>query len=330
VVFTKNSSEALNLVAYAISNATTFPGADRFRIGLGDEVVVTEMEHHSNIVPWQLLCQRTGATFRWLPIDDEGRLVGSAIDEVINERTKIVAFVHQSNALGTINPVQRIVARARAVGALTVIDASQSAPHLPLDVQALGADFVAFTGHKLYGPTGVGVLWGRYDVLAELPPFMGGGEMIETVDLAGTTYAAPPHRFEAGTPMIAEAVGLGAAVDYVSAIGMADIAAHEHELVAHALAGLAGVDGLRIVGPTDTVDRGAAIAFTLQGVHPHDVAQVLDEQGIAVRAGHHCARPVCVRYGVPATTRASFGLYTTMDEIDALVRGVEKVKELFS
>jgi cysteine desulfurase / selenocysteine lyase len=330
VVFTKNSSEALNLIAYAMSNAATFPGAEQFRIGPGDEVVVTEMEHHSNIVPWQLLCQRTGATFRWLPIDDDGRLVMSALDEIITERTKVVAFVHQSNALGTINPVPQIVARAHAVGALTVVDASQSAPHLPLDVQALGADFVAFTGHKLYGPTGVGVLWGKYDLLAQLPPFLGGGEMIETVDMTGTTYAAPPHRFEAGTPMIAEAVGLGAAIDYVSAIGMANIAAHERELVAHALAGLKTVEGVRIVGPSDTFDRGSAISFVLDRVHPHDVAQLLDEQGIAVRAGHHCARPVCVRYGIPATTRASFGVYTTLDEIDALVAGVEKVKELFT
>jgi cysteine desulfurase/selenocysteine lyase len=334
IVFTKNSSEALNLIAYAISNATTFPGADRFRIGPGDEIVVTEMEHHSNIVPWQLLAQRTGATFRWLPIDNDGenagRLDESLIDEIITERTKVVAFVHQSNALGTINPVQRIVGRAKAVGALTVIDASQSAPHLPLDVQALGADFVAFTGHKMYGPTGVGVLWGRYDLLAELPPFLGGGEMIETVDLTGTTYAAPPHRFEAGTPMIAEAVGLGAAVDYLTALGMDNVAAHEHELVTYALDGLATVDGLRIIGPPTPVDRGATIAFTLPGIHPHDIAQLLDESGIAVRAGHHCARPVCVRYGVAATTRASFGIYTTTDEIDALVRGVERVKEVFT
>jgi cysteine desulfurase/selenocysteine lyase len=330
IVFTKNSSEALNLIAYSLSNATTFPGAERFRIGPGDEIVVTEMEHHSNIVPWQLLCQRTGATFRWLPIDDDGRLVESSIDEIITDRTKVVSFVNQSNALGTINPVSRIVARAQAVGALTVIDASQSAPHLPLDVAAMGADFVAFTGHKMYGPTGVGVLWGRYDLLAELPPFLGGGEMIETVDLTGTTYAAPPHRFEAGTPMIAEAVGLGAAIDYLSAHGMDNVAAHEHELVSHALAGLATIDGLRIVGPAQPVDRGATIAFTLAGVHPHDVAQLLDEQGIAVRAGHHCARPVCVRYGIPATTRASFGIYTTTEEIDALVRGVVHVKEVFA
>ena len=330
VIFTKNSSEALNLIAYSMSNATTFPGAEQFRLGPGDEVVVTEMEHHSNLVPWQLLCQRTGATFRWIPIDDDGRLVESAIEQVITDRAKIVAFVHQSNALGTINPVQRIVARAHAVGAFTVLDASQSAPHLPLDVQALDVDFLAFTGHKLYGPSGVGVLWGRYDLLAAMPPFMGGGEMIETVDMAGTTFAAPPHRFEAGTPMIAEAVGLGAAIDYVSALGMDEIAAHEHELVEYALEQLTAIAGVRIVGPRDAVDRGATIAFTVDGVHPHDVAQLLDEQGVAVRAGHHCARPVCVRYGISATTRASFGIYTTTDEIDALVRGVESVKEMFT
>ncbi|MEO9139425.1 MAG: cysteine desulfurase [Jatrophihabitans sp.] len=330
VIFTKNSSEALNLVAYAISNATTFPGADRFRIGPGDEIVVTEMEHHSNIVPWQLLAQRTGATFTWLPIDDEGRLVDAAIDEVITDRTKIVAFVHQSNALGTINPVARIVARAKAVGALTVLDASQSAPHLPLDVQELDVDFLAFTGHKLYGPTGVGVLWGRYDLLAALPPFLGGGEMIETVDMTGTTFAAPPHRFEAGTPMIAEAVGLGAAIDYLNAIGMDNVAEHEHELVTYALEQLTMIDGLTIIGPSTPESRGATIAFTLTGVHPHDVAQLLDEYGIAVRAGHHCARPVCVRYGIAATTRASFGIHTTKDEIDALVSGIRKVQEMFA
>jgi cysteine desulfurase / selenocysteine lyase len=330
IIFTKNSSEALNLVAYSISNATTTPGAERFRIGPGDEIVVTEMEHHSNLVPWQLLAQRTGASFRWLPIDDEGRLVESAIDDVINSRTKIVAFVHQSNALGTINAVERIAARARSVGALSILDASQSAPHLPLDVQALGVDFVAFTGHKLYGPTGVGVLWGRYDLLAELPPFLGGGEMIETVDMAGTTFAAPPHRFEAGTPMIAEAVGLGAAIDYLTALGMENVRDHEHALVEYALDALQAIPGLRIIGPSVAVDRGATIAFTVPYAHPHDVAQVLDEQGIAVRAGHHCARPVCVRFGIPATTRASFGIYTNTDEIDALVHGMQLVKGMFS
>ena len=235
VVFTKNISEALNLLAYCFSNAATFPGADRFRIGPGDEIVVTEMEHHSNLVPWQLLAQRTGATFRWIPIDDEGRLVESAIDEVITDRTKVVSFVYQSNALGTINPVERSVARAREVGALSIVDAAQAAPHLPLDVQTVGADFVAFTGHKVYGPTGVGVLWGRYDLLAELPPFLGGGEMIETVAMTGSTYAAPPHRFEAGTPMIAQAAALGVAVEWLSNLGMENVREYEHELVRHAL-----------------------------------------------------------------------------------------------
>jgi cysteine desulfurase / selenocysteine lyase len=329
VVFTKNISESLNMVAYALSNAATTPGAERFRVGPGDEIVVTEMEHHSNLVPWQLLAQRTGATFKWIPLDDEGRLDAEAIDRVITERTKIVAFVHQSNALGTVNPVPRIVARAHAVGALTVVDAAQSAPHRPLDVQALGADFVGFTGHKLYGPTGVGVLWGRYELLAELPVFLGGGEMIETVDMTGTTFAKPPHRFEAGTPPIAQAVGLGAAIDYVSALGMQNIQAHEEQLTVYALDALSTVDGLRIIGPATGIDRGATIAFTMRGVHAHDVAQILDEQGVAVRAGHHCARPVCVRYGIPATTRASFGVYTTTHEIDVLVRGLEQVKEVF-
>ncbi len=329
VIFTKNISESLNLLAYSLSNATTFPGAERFRIGPGDNVVVTEMEHHSNLVPWQLLAQRTGAEFRFIPIDEDGRLVESAIEERIDSHTKVVSFVHQSNALGTVNPVQRIVARARAVGALTILDAAQSAPHRALDVQALGVDFLGFTGHKLYGPTGVGVLWGRYELLAELPPFMGGGEMIETVDMTGTTYAMPPHRFEAGTPMIAEAIGLGAAIDYVSAIGMDAIQAHEDELTRYALDALAAVPGLRLVGPSSPENRGATISFTLKGIHPHDVSQLLDEQGIAVRAGHHCARPVCVRFGVPATTRASFGIYTTTAEVDALVAGLARVQEMF-
>jgi cysteine desulfurase/selenocysteine lyase len=329
VVFTKNISESLNMIAYALSNAATTPGAERFRVGPGDEIVVTEMEHHSNLVPWQLLAQRTGATFKWIPLDDEGRLDTDAIDRVITERTKIVAFVHQSNALGTVNPVPRIVSRAHAVGALTVVDAAQSAPHRPLDVQALGADFVGFTGHKLYGPTGIGVLWGRYELLAELPVFLGGGEMIETVDMTGTTFAKPPHRFEAGTPPIAQAVGLGAAIDYVTALGMPNIQAHEEQLTAYALDALSTLDGLRIIGPATGLDRGATISFTMRGIHPHDVAQILDEQGIAVRAGHHCARPVCVRYGIPATTRASFGVYTTTHEIDVLVRGLGQVKEVF-
>ncbi|MBE7190399.1 SufS family cysteine desulfurase, partial [Jatrophihabitans endophyticus] len=329
VIFTRNITEALNLLAYSFSNASTFPGAEKFALGPGDEIVVTEMEHHSNLVPWQQLAQRTGATFRWIPIDDDGRLVDSAIDEVINERTKIVSFVHQSNALGTVNPVRRIVDRAHEVGALAIVDAAQSASHLAIDVQAMGADFVAFTGHKLYGPSGVGVLWGRYELLAALPPFLGGGEMIETVTMEATTFAAPPHRFEAGTPMIAQAVALGAAVDWVNAIGMENILEHETAITAYALDRLQTVPGLTIIGPRTAIDRGATIAFTLDGVHPHDVAQLLDEYGIAVRAGHHCARPVCVRYGIPATTRVSFGVYTTTDEIDQLVAGLIKVGEMF-
>jgi cysteine desulfurase/selenocysteine lyase len=329
IIFTRNITEALNLLAYSFSNASTFPGAEKFRLGPGDEIVVTEMEHHSNIVPWQQLAARTGATFRWLPLTDDGRLVEESIDEVINERTKIVSFVYQSNALGTINPVKRIVARARAVGAISIVDAAQAVPHIPIDVQDLGADFLAFTGHKLYGPSGVGVLWGRYELLAELPPFLGGGEMIETVDMTGSTFAAPPHRFEAGTPMIAQAVALGAAVDYVTGIGLESIAEHEHAITAYALDALQSIPDLRIIGPATTVDRGATIAFAIKGVHPHDVAQLLDEHGVAVRAGHHCARPVCVRYGIPATTRASFGMYTTTDEIDALVRGIDAVKAMF-
>jgi len=329
IVFTKNISEGLNLLAYSLSNATTFPGAEKFRIGPGDNIVVTELEHHSNLVPWQLLAQRTGAQFRYIPIDESGRLVASAIDERIDEHTKVVSFAYQSNALGTINPVARLVARARQMGALSIIDAAQAAPHLPLDVQAIGADFLAFTGHKMYGPTGIGVLWGRYEVLAELPPFLAGGEMIETVSMEGTTYAAPPHRFEAGTPPIAQAPALAAALDYLTAIGLDNIRAHEAELTRYALEQLASVSGLRIIGPGEPVDRGATISFTIEGIHPHDVAQLLDEQGIAVRAGHHCARPVCVRYGVSATTRASFGIYTTMSEVDALVAGLRRVQAMF-
>jgi cysteine desulfurase/selenocysteine lyase len=336
VVFTKNSSEALNLVAYAMSNAATAgPAADRFRLGPGDEVVVTEMEHHSNLVPWQMLCARTGATLRWVGLTDSGRLDLSDLGSIITERAKVVAFVHQSNILGTVNPVASIVAAARAVGALTVLDGSQSVPHQPVDVTALGVDFLAFTGHKMCGPTGVGALWGRRELLASMPPFLGGGEMIETVTMEGSTYADPPHRFEAGTPMIAQAVGLAAAVDYLTGLGMDAVAAHEHEITAYALARLAEAPGVRIIGPTDAVDRGGAISFLLAGtdgrtLHPHDVGQVLDEAGVAVRVGHHCARPVCLRFGVPATTRASFHLYTTLAEVDALVEGLEGVRRFFS
>ncbi|HTJ37116.1 MAG TPA: cysteine desulfurase [Dactylosporangium sp.] len=327
IVFTKNSTEAINLVAHAFSAAADDP---RLRLGPGDEIVVTEMEHHSNIVPWQLLAQRTGATLRWFGITDEGRLDLSGIDELINPRTKLVAFVHYSNILGTINPVERLVARAREVGALVLLDGSQSVPHVPVDVTALGADFVAFTGHKMLGPTGIGALWGRFELLDAMPPFLGGGSMIETVSMTGTTFMPPPARFEAGTPPIAQAVGLGAAVDYLSAAGMDNVVAHEKAITAYALDALTSVPGVRIIGPESTVDRGATISFTVEGVHPHDVGQILDDEGVQVRVGHHCARPTCVRFGVPATTRASFYLYTTTEEIDALVRGVERVRKVFA
>ncbi|WP_436773756.1 cysteine desulfurase [Yinghuangia sp. YIM S09857] len=324
VVFTKNSSEALNLVANMLTWAD-----EPFRVGPGAEVVITEMEHHSNIVPWQLLCQRTGATLKWFGLTDDGRLDLSDIERVITENTKVVSVVHTSNILGTVNPLDAIVRRAHDVGALVVVDASQAAPHVPLDVQALEADFVAFTGHKMLAPTGIGVLWGRLGLLEELPPFLGGGEMIETVTMSASTYAPAPHKFEAGTPPIAQAVGLGAAIDYLNALGMENIAAHEHALTSYAIDALTAVEGLEIIGPRTAEMRGAAISFQFGDLHPHDVGQVLDEQGIAVRVGHHCARPVCLRYGVPATTRASFYLYSTPAEVDALVAGLEHVRRFF-
>jgi cysteine desulfurase / selenocysteine lyase len=319
IVFTKNISEALNLVAHTVGGS----------LKPGDEVVISEMEHHSNIVPWQMVCERTGATLKWFGVTDDGRLDLSNADELINERTKIVSLTWVSNALGTINPIKELAAKAHAVGALMVVDAAQAVPQLPVNVAELGADLVGFTGHKVVGPTGVGVLWGRYDLLASLPPFLGGGEMIEVVRMTGSTYAPPPARFEAGTPPIAQAVGLGAAVDYLSGIGMDKIAAHEHAIVEYALEGLKTVPGLKILGPTEAEDHGGAISFELDGVHPHDVATVLDTRGIAVRAGHHCARPVHERFGVQSSTRASFYLYTTPEEIEALVDGLGFVRSFF-
>jgi cysteine desulfurase/selenocysteine lyase len=324
VIFTKNASESLNLVANMLGWAD-----EPYRVDRDTEIVITEMEHHSNIVPWQLLSQRTGAKLRWFGLTDDGRLDLSDIEQVITEKTKIVSFVLVSNILGTVNPVEAIVRRAQQVGALVLIDASQAAPHMVLDVQALGADFVAFTGHKMLGPTGIGVLWGRQELLEDLPPFLGGGEMIETVSMHSSTYAPAPHKFEAGTPPIAQAVGLGSAVDYLSAIGMDKIAAHEHAITEYAISRLLDIPDLRIIGPATGEDRGAAISFTLGDIHPHDVGQVLDEQGIAVRVGHHCARPVCLRYGIPATTRASFYLYSSPAEVDALVEGLEQVRNFF-
>jgi cysteine desulfurase/selenocysteine lyase len=328
VVFTKNVSEAINLVAYSIGNAAG-SGPSGLRLGPGDEIVITEMEHHSNIVPWQLLCERTGARLRWFSVTPGGRLDLSEAGDLINPRTKLVSVAHQSNVLGTVNPVAEIAALAHAVGALVLADAAQSAPHGLVDVTALGADLVGFTSHKMCGPTGIGVLWGRRALLEQLPPFLGGGEMIESVWMDHSTFAPPPHKFEAGTMPIAQAVGLGAAVDYLTAVGPGRIQAHEHELLRHALPALTEIDGLRILGPTEVTDRGGAISFTVDGVHPHDLSQVLDDLGIAVRAGHHCAWPLHRAMGVQASTRASLYLYNTHGEIDALADGIRQAQKFF-
>ncbi|MBA2574970.1 MAG: cysteine desulfurase [Nocardioidaceae bacterium] len=324
VIFTKNASEALNLVANTLSWAR-----GDYEVGAGDEVVITEMEHHSNIVPWQLLTERKGATLRWFGLTDEGRLDLSQIDSVITDRTKVVSVVWVSNMLGTVTPLETIIRRSHEVGALVVVDASQAVPQLPVDVTALGADLVAFTGHKMVGPTGIGVLWGRSEVLDALPPFLGGGSMIETVKMEASTWAPLPAKFEAGTPPIVEAIGLAAAVDYLSAIGMDRVAQHEHAITAYALSRMNEIDALTILGPAEAVDRGGAISFELEGVHPHDVSQILDSLGIAVRAGHHCAKPAHKRFGVQSSTRASFYLYTTSGEVDALIDGLDQTKRFF-
>jgi len=328
VIFTKNASEALNLVANTLAWAT-----GPLAIGAGDEVVITEMEHHSNIVPWQLLTQRKGATLRWFGLTDDGRLDTSKIDELITERTKVVSLTWVSNMLGTINPVEEITRRAHEVGAVVVVDAAQAVPQMPVSLQGLEEasrpDFLAFTGHKVTGPTGIGVLWGRRGLLEQLPPFLGGGEMISTVAMERSTYAGIPHKFEAGTPPIVEAVGLGAAVDYLSAIGMENVRAHEEAITGYALEALSGIRNLTVLGPQSAHERGGAISFEIEGIHPHDVSQVLDSRGIAVRAGHHCAKPAHKRFGVQSSTRASSYLYTTPGEIDALVEGLEYTKKYF-
>jgi cysteine desulfurase/selenocysteine lyase len=323
VIFTKNASEALNLVA----NTMAWPGP--LEVKAGDRVVITEMEHHSNIVPWQLLTERKGAELRWFGLTEDGRLDLSNIDELITPQTKVVALTWVSNMLGTINPIAEIARRAHEVGAVVVVDASQAAPQLPVDVQAVDADFLAFTGHKVTGPTGIGVLWGKGELLSQLPPFMGGGEMIATVSMEKSTYADIPHRFEAGTPPIVEAVGLGAAVDYLTEIGLDNIHRHEQAITGYLLDGLATVGGVTVMGPLDPAMRGGAVSFELAGVHPHDVAQTLDARGIAVRAGHHCAKPAHKRFGVQSSTRASSYLYTTPQEIDALVEGLNYTKNYF-
>jgi cysteine desulfurase/selenocysteine lyase len=331
IVFTKNATEAINLVAYSLGNASFSDTAVGQSLSLqpGDRIVVTEMEHHANLIPWQELCRRTGAELAWLGVDDQGRLDLSTMDQVINDRTKIVAFTHQSNVLGTINPVTEIVARARAVKALVVLDACQSAPHMPLNVVELGVDFVAFSGHKMLGPTGIGVLWGRTEVLAAMPPFLTGGSMIETVYMDHATYADPPQRFEAGTPVAAQAVGLAAACDYLTAVGMDKVFAHEHALTSYALDGLASISGLRVIGPNKADHRGGAVLLLVDDIHAHDVGQVLDDRGVEVRVGHHCAWPLMRRFGIAATTRASFYLYNDFSDVDALVESLVAAKSFF-
>jgi cysteine desulfurase/selenocysteine lyase len=322
-ILTRNASEAINLVAYSWGGAN---------VGPGDRVVITEMEHHSNLVPWQLLCERTGATLDWVPVDDDGRLVLEALDEKLSGGdVKLVAVAHVSNVVGTINPVADIVRRAHAAGAVVLIDGSQAVPQLPLSLREIDADFYAWTGHKAYGPTGIGVLHGRRELLDAMPPFLSGGHMIASVSLEkGTRFAQTPAKFEAGTSAIAEGIGLGAAIDFLSAIGMDAVREHEHDLAAYAIERLSTVPGLQIQGPLDAADRGALVSFTLDGIHPHDIAEILGARGVCIRAGHHCAQPLMKRFGVGATSRASFAVHNTREDVDRLVAGLDRVREVFA
>ena len=323
LVFTKNATEALNLVAFALGD----PRFGEYTLGPGDEVVISELEHHANLVPWQELCRRTGATLRWYGVTDDGRI---DLDSVrLTAAVKVVAVTHQSNVTGAVTDVARVVESARAVGALVVLDACQSVPHMAVDFHALGVDFAAFSGHKMLGPTGIGVLYGRRELLQAMPPVLTGGSMIATVTMEESTYADPPQRFEAGVPMVSQAVGLAAAVRYLEGVGMETIARHEEALTVAALDALASIPGIRIVGPTDMVSRGGAVSFVVDGIHAHDVSQVLDDDGVAVRVGHHCAWPLHRRLGVQSTVRASFALYNTLDEVELLARSLRRAQEFF-
>ncbi|MGW8564920.1 cysteine desulfurase [Isoptericola sp. NPDC055881] len=331
IVWTPGATSALNLVAYAFSNATAGRGgaaAERFRLAPGDEIVVTEAEHHANLVPWQELCARTGAVLRWFGVDEQGRLDLSDLDGLITDRTRVVAFGHVSNVTGAVAPVAELVEAARRVGAVTVLDVCQSVPHLPVDLHALGVDLAAFSAHKMLGPTGVGALYGRRELLEAMPPVTTGGSMVEVVTMAETTYAPPPQRFEAGTQMVAQAVGMGVAARWLDELGMDRVARHEQELAAE-LVRIAEIPGVRIVGPADTRDRLAVVSFVVDGVHAHDVGQVLDDRGIAVRVGHHCAQPLHRRFGVAATARASASVYTTTEEIAAFREALAGVRAFF-
>jgi cysteine desulfurase/selenocysteine lyase len=324
VVFTKSATESLNMVAYSLGNPGSTP-----HISAGDEIVVSEMEHHANLIPWQQLAKRTGAKLTWFSITKDGRLDLSDISKVITKKTKIVAITHQSNVFGTIVPLTEITKAAHSVGALVVLDACQSAPHFAIDVKKLDVDFLAFSGHKTLGPTGVGVLWGKAEVLDKLEPALFGGSMVDSVTMEGATWASAPRKFEAGVPNMAQAVGLSAAIDYLNIVGMDKIFEHEQEMTQQLLTGLSKISGVNVVGPLDMKDRGGVISFTVDGVHPHDVGQVLDQYGIAVRTGHHCAWPLMKKLNLVGTTRASFHLYNDSDDIYALLEAIEKVKSYF-
>jgi cysteine desulfurase/selenocysteine lyase len=320
IIYTRNTTESINLVAFTWGRAN---------LGAGDEILLTESEHHSNIVPWQMVAKEKGALVRYLPVDAHGYLDMSALDSMLTPKTKLVGIASMSNVLGTIMPIEQVIARAHAVGALALIDGAQGVPHLPTDVQALDCDFMAFSGHKMCGPTGIGVLWGKRDLLEEMPPFMGGGDMIRKVTFEGAEWNELPWKFEAGTPAIAEAIGLGVAVDYLTSLGMSAVRAHEHETIAYALERLSEIPGLTLIGPDDPDRRGGVATFTLDNIHPHDLADILDHEGIAIRAGHHCAQPLHQKLGLMATSRASFYVYTLREEVDKLVDGLYKAKTIF-
>ena len=323
VIFTKNCTEGLNLVSYVLGDDR----AGQYRVSAGDEIIISEAEHHANLIPWQELCRRTGATLKWFPLRDDGRLDLDAVE--ITERTKVVAVTHASNVTGAITDVATVVERAHQVGALVVLDACQSVPHMPVNFTALGVDFAAFSGHKMLAPSGVGVLYGRAQILQALPPFLTGGSMIEHVTMEKTTYTAPPQRYEAGVPNMSQVIGLAAAIDYLDALGMDNIFAHEQELTSYALEQLTGLPGVRIIGPTTPEQRGSALSFTIDGIHSHDVGQFLDDDGIAVRVGHHCAEPLHTRFGISGTARASFYIYNSCADIDQLVEGIVRVQKFF-
>jgi cysteine desulfurase/selenocysteine lyase len=326
VVFTKSATESLNLVAYAMGNAAA---GNRFHLDSTNSIVVTEMEHHANLIPWQQLAARTGATLKWFEVTPEGRLDLSNINSIITEDTKVVALTHQSNVLGTIVPLQEIVKRAHEVGAVVVLDACQSVPHMKVNVKELGVDFLAFSGHKTVGPTGVGIFWGRAELLSELPPFLTGGSMIESVTMTTATWAPAPRKFEAGVPNMAQAVGLGVALEYLTSVGMDEIHKHEVDLTRYGIEKMNEIKDLKIIGPRDLDMRGGTLSFTVGEIHPHDLGQFLDSQGIAVRTGHHCAWPLTRKLGVPATTRASFYLYNSTSDVDALIDGILGAQKYF-